>query len=88
MRSRTSILAEQALRPEAASWQQPFGSSHLAFLAYEDVRAAPDPRETLLDFLQSAYDAGATLASWDRDALRSTWCPTPVVRDDLLRGGA
>ena len=62
-----------------ASWQQPYGESHFALLPYEAVRASDDPRETLLDFLQSAYDAGALLAGWDRDALRSTWCPRPAV---------
>lgn len=72
-------LAEQRLRPAPASWQQPYGESHLALLPYEAVRASDDPRETLLDFLQSAYDAGALLAGWDRDALRSTWCPRPAV---------
>ncbi len=80
-------LAEQPLRPEAASWQQPFGSSHLALLPYDQVRNSPDPRGTLLDFLQSAYDAGATLAGWDRDGLRSPWCPTPAVREGRLGGG-
>jgi hypothetical protein len=30
-------LAEQSLRPEAARWAQPFGSSHFALLAYEEV---------------------------------------------------
>ncbi len=71
-------LAEQPLRPGAASWQQPYGESHFALLPYEAVRTSDDSRETLLAFLQSAYDAGATLAGWDRDALRSTWCP-PVA---------
>ena len=80
-------LAERPLRPQTASWQQPFGSSHLALLPYDDVRTSSDPRETLLDFLESAYDAGATLAGWDRDGLRSSWCPTPVAREDLLGGG-
>jgi hypothetical protein len=68
-------LAEQPLRPEAASWQQPFGSSHLALLPYDEVRSSADPRETLLEFLQSAYDAGAALAGWDVDGLRTPWCP-------------
>lgn len=68
-------LAEQQLRPGAASWQQPYGESHFALLPYEAVRTSDDPRETLLEFLQSAYDAGAVLAGWDIDALRSTWCP-------------
>jgi hypothetical protein len=81
-------LAEQPLRPEGASWEQASGSSHLALLAYDDVRTSPDPRATLLDFLESAYQAGATLAGWDRDALRSAWCPTPVARADFMGGGA
>jgi Family of unknown function (DUF5996) len=80
-------LADQPLRPERASWQQPFGSSHMALLPYDDVRTSPAPRQALLDFLESSYQAGATLAGWDRDALRSSWCPTPAVREDLLGGG-
>ena len=68
-------LAEQPLRPDAAAWQQPYGQTHFALLPYEAVRTSDDPRETLLDFLQSAYDAGSTLAGWDRDSLRSRWSP-------------
>ena len=81
-------LAKRPLRPEAASWQQPFGSSHLALLSYDEVRNSPDPREALLEFLESAYDAGATLAGWDRDALRSLWYPVPAAREDRLGGGS
>ena len=36
---------------------------------YDDVRQSPSPRETLLEFLQSTYEAGANLARWDRAAL-------------------
>ena len=72
-------LAEQLLRPEAASWQQPFGSSHLALLPYDEVRTSPDPRETLLEFLESAYKAGAATAGWDEEGLRSSWFQ-PVTR--------
>jgi len=36
---------------------------------YDDVRNAKSTEGTLLDFLQSTYEAGATLAKWDRDAL-------------------
>ena len=68
-------LGEQPLRPDAARWQHPYGPSNLAFLPYEAVRSSDDSRGTLLDFLQSAYDAGATLAGWDRDELRTSWCP-------------
>src|SRR5882757_11581967 len=38
-------------------------------LKYENVRTSPSPRQALLEFLQSTYDAGATLAKWDRKEL-------------------
>jgi hypothetical protein len=38
-------------------------------LPYEVVRESADPDATLLDFLQSTYEAGATLGGWDRAAL-------------------
>ena len=36
---------------------------------YDDMRAAPDPRAALLEFLQTTYEAGANLGAWDRAAL-------------------
>ena len=38
-------------------------------LRYDEMRAAPDPRRALLDFLQRSYEAGADAAQWDRAAL-------------------
>ena len=38
-------------------------------LPYETVRAAHDPDQLLLDFLQATYDAAADCAGWDRAAL-------------------
>lgn len=38
-------------------------------LPYEKVRSAATPDETLLEFLQSTYDAAANLANWDRSDL-------------------
>jgi Family of unknown function (DUF5996) len=38
-------------------------------LPYELVRTAPDPDAVLLDFLQQTYEAAATTAGWDREAL-------------------
>jgi hypothetical protein len=38
-------------------------------LAYDDVRLSPSPRTTLLDFMQSTYDAGADLGKWNRKEL-------------------
>jgi hypothetical protein len=37
---------------------------------YEDMRRADSPEETLREFLESTYDAGARLAKWDRSALQ------------------
>lgn len=34
---------------------------------YEDVRRSGSPRETLLEFLQSAYEAGARTADWNME---------------------
>ena len=41
-------------------------------LTYDDVRNSNSPRDTLLQFLQNTYEAGATLAGWDRGALERT----------------
>jgi hypothetical protein len=36
------------------------------FLMYDVVRSSDNPREMLLDFCQSTYEAGAILGNWDR----------------------
>ncbi len=38
-------------------------------LMYDDVRQATSPRDALLQFLQTTYDAAANLGHWDRQAL-------------------
>ncbi len=38
-------------------------------LPYEAVRGSETPDEVLLDFLQTTYEAAATLGHWDRDSL-------------------
>jgi len=38
-------------------------------LPYDAVRTAENPKEMLLEFLQSTYSAGADLAGWDRASL-------------------
>ena len=48
-------LTDQPLRPRSASWAAEGG---MALLMYEDVRTSVSPRETLLDFMESAYQAG------------------------------
>ncbi len=63
-------FAEATLRPAAAFYDKKIGEF---FLPYEDVRRATDPRATLLEFLESSYEAGSTRGDWDRAALeRST----------------
>lgn len=41
-------------------------------LPYDDARAAKSPDEAVLDFLQSAYEAAAVDAKWDRTVLERT----------------
>jgi hypothetical protein len=67
-------LRDQPL--SAGAWVES-GSGSLAILPYEAVRTASNPKTTLLAFCQSAYEAGARLASWDTTSFESTWCPTP-----------
>jgi hypothetical protein len=38
-------------------------------LMYEDVRRAASPKQTVLEFVQSTYEAAATLGKWDRESL-------------------
>jgi len=64
------------------------GSGSLATLPYEAVRTAPDPRGTLLAFLQGAYEAGARLAGWETSGFESKWCPTPTQLRELRTAAA
>lgn len=58
--------SQAAVRPAYASWAE---QSHSFVLPYEQVRREPDPSATILEFLQSTYEAGAELARWDRTNL-------------------
>jgi len=40
-------------------------------LMYDAVRQTKSPSATLVDFLQSTYEAGATAGKWDRQALEA-----------------
>jgi hypothetical protein len=50
------------VKPEAAFWSVEVGEF---FLPYEAVRTAADPRQAVLDFLETTYRAGAGAAGWD-----------------------
>ncbi|WP_327588687.1 DUF5996 family protein [Nonomuraea sp. NBC_00507] len=68
-------LEREPLRPEQAEWIASHGS-HLAVLRYDDVRAMGDPVTGVLEFLDSAYQAGARLTGLDVEALA---CPGGVT---------
>jgi hypothetical protein len=59
-------LAQERVRPGAAFWSD--GVKEF-MLPYDDVRRSSDPAQAILDFAESAYDAGSTLAAWNRAAL-------------------
>jgi hypothetical protein len=54
------------VRPEGAAFDARYGEF---LLPYDIVRTATDPDAAVLQFLQSTYEAGADLGSWDRRAL-------------------
>ncbi len=62
-------FAQAKVRPAAA-----FYSADLRefLLPYDTVREAAVPDQTLLEFLQSTYEAAAIAAKWDRAALERT----------------
>jgi hypothetical protein len=59
-------FSEAPVKPSAS-----FYSTDLRefILPYDAVRQSPSPDETLLEFLQTTYEAAASLANWDRGAL-------------------
>ena len=57
---------QAVVRPPAAFYSKQLSEF---LLPYDEVRRAPSPRDALLDFMQSTYDAGADLAGWNRQEL-------------------
>src|SRR5579864_1617765 len=53
-------------RPPAAFYNKQLGEF---LLMYDDLRATASPRDALLNFCQSTYEAAADLGKWDRAAL-------------------
>jgi hypothetical protein len=54
------------VRPAAASYNTDLSQF---LLNYDDVRRAASPREAVLEFCQSTYEAAATLGNWNRAEL-------------------
>ncbi|MEM7444807.1 MAG: DUF5996 family protein [Pseudomonadota bacterium] len=59
-------LAETDLAPAQAQWIDKNGGA-LAIYPYDAMRATPNPGGALLQFMDSTYRAGASLAGWDFD---------------------
>jgi uncharacterized protein DUF5996 len=59
-------FSKAAVKPEAAFYSTDFREF---LLAYDVVRDSDSPDDTLLNFLQSTYEAAANLAAWDRASL-------------------
>jgi hypothetical protein len=57
---------QQTVQPAGAFYQK---KMHEFLLMYDDARCAASPRDEILKFAQSTYEAGANLASWDRASL-------------------
>ncbi|HEY7858140.1 MAG TPA: DUF5996 family protein [Candidatus Nanopelagicales bacterium] len=66
-------FADWPVAPAAAYFDKDLGEF---LLPYQAVRTSADPDAMLLEFLQSTYEAAATLAQWDRAALEAK--PMPV----------
>jgi hypothetical protein len=59
-------FSEAKVGPAGAAWNGDLGEF---VLPYDEVRCAASPKRTLLEFLQTTYEAAAGLAGWDRNAL-------------------
>lgn len=62
-------FAEASVQPAEAFYFEPLGEF---LLPYEAVRAAEDPEALVISFLQSTYEAAATLGGWDRSLLEDS----------------
>jgi hypothetical protein len=75
-------FADTTLRPAEAYYHSDL---HLFALPYEAVQSDADPDRRLLEFYESAYEAGVELGGWDRAALERgagearppAWTPEP-----------
>ena len=73
---------DHPVAPDTARWDDELSEF---VLPYEDVRTAQDPDATLLEFLQTTYEAAAITANWERDALERD--PNARVADAALVHG-
>lgn len=65
------------VRPAEAYFHEPLGEF---LLPYAAVRDAPDPDAALMAFLESTYDAAASLGAWAREPLECAYGEAGVPR--------
>jgi hypothetical protein len=63
-------FADAAVRPDAAAFDVTLGEF---ILRDDDLTEVADPESAVLDFLESTYDAGASLAGWNRRELEGDY---------------
>jgi hypothetical protein len=68
-------FGDRPVRPEKAFYSKQMSEF---FLMYDEVRAAKSPRDALLEFCQSTYEAGADLGKWDRANLERPAQPSSL----------
>jgi hypothetical protein len=69
--------ADALVEPEGAYYDRTLREF---VLPYEAVRSAPSPEEKLMAFLESTYEAAASLGRWDRPALEMGLAESNVRR--------
>ncbi|PKL77616.1 MAG: hypothetical protein CVV25_14175 [Ignavibacteriae bacterium HGW-Ignavibacteriae-4] len=62
-------LGDEKLEPESAFWMEANGSP-MAILKYNDILESENPKEIVMNFLESTYQAGAKRANWDIEGNR------------------
>ncbi len=61
-------IEKQPLSPGKAQWDMSSGSP-MAILMYDDLIKESDPESALIEFLESSYQAGASLGNWPENEL-------------------
>lgn len=73
-------MLDRSIGPDEAHYSEALGEY---LLPYEAVRAARSPDETLLEFLQSTYEAASEAGDWPRERLERRYRPIYRPADTL-----
>ncbi len=60
-------IYNEPIKPEKAFWKKEAG---MALYMYNDMRKEVEPKQAIMDFLESVYKAGARCAEWDVEAFK------------------